>query len=87
MRIVDCVGDINPAYATYDSQGNIINEPWPASSIAGSEGFCLAGVGVINVLASGTWTGGASTSWANRKKLVLCDSSQQRHRDVRRPSD
>ncbi len=67
VRIVDCVDDINPAYASYDSQGNIINGPWPASSLIGSEGFDLAGVGAINVLASGTWTGGASTSWANGK--------------------
>jgi hypothetical protein len=50
VRIVDCVGDINPAYATYDSQGHIINAPWPATATAGSEGFCLAGVGVINAV-------------------------------------
>ena len=48
VRLVDCIGDINPAYATYDSQGHIVNGPWPASSLAGSEGFCLAGVGVMN---------------------------------------
>ena len=48
VRIVDCVSDINLAYATRDSLGNIINAPWPAYATAGSEGFCLAGVGVIN---------------------------------------
>ena len=50
VRIVDCVGDINPAYATYDSLGNIVNAPWPAYATAGSEGFGLAGVGVINAM-------------------------------------
>jgi hypothetical protein len=49
VRIVDAVGDINAPYATYDSQGNIVNGPWPAYSAAGSEGFVLAGVGVLNV--------------------------------------
>ena len=69
VRIVDCVGDINPAYATYDSQGNIVNGPWPAYSSAGSEGFCLAGVGVLNpeptwnVNGSGIWS--AAGSWQN----------------------
>ena len=48
VRLVDCVGDINPLYATYDSQGHVINGPWPASSVAGSEGFNLAGVGVLH---------------------------------------
>ena len=65
VRIVDCVGDINSTYGTKDSLGNIINGPWPAYSSAGSEGFCLAGVGVVNVLAKGSWTGGGSASWAN----------------------
>ena len=50
VRIVNCVGDIDPPYATYDSQGNIVNAPWPAYSAAGSEGFVLAGVGVLNAV-------------------------------------
>jgi prepilin-type processing-associated H-X9-DG protein len=50
VRIVSVTGDINPAYATRDSTGNIINSPWPAPSSAGSEGFILAGVGVLNSL-------------------------------------
>ncbi len=50
VRVVDCVGDIDPAYATHDSLGNIVNGPWPAGSSAGSEGFCLAGVGVTHVV-------------------------------------
>jgi len=50
VRVTSCTGDINPAYATYDSQGDIINSPWPGTSVAGSEGFNLAGVGVMNEL-------------------------------------
>jgi prepilin-type N-terminal cleavage/methylation domain-containing protein/prepilin-type processing-associated H-X9-DG protein len=67
VRLVDCVGDISPAYATKDSLGNIVNAPWPAYSNVGSEGFCLAGVGVINALAPGTWvtTSGTSASWTS----------------------
>ena len=73
VRIVDCVGDIDPAYATHDSQGHLINGPWPAYSSAGSEGFCLAGVGVINTLAAGTWTfsGGTSASWTDRRNWAF----------------
>jgi hypothetical protein len=52
VRITSVTGDINPAYATYDSEGHIINAPWPAAATAGSEGFCLAGVGVINAEAA-----------------------------------
>ena len=67
VRIVNCVDDIKSPFATRDSQGNIVNAPWPAPSEAGSEGFCLAGVGVMNALAAGTWTHGSSTStsWTN----------------------
>ena len=50
VRLVDCVGDVNPTYATRDSRGNLINEPWPAYATAGSEGFCLAGVAVLNAV-------------------------------------
>jgi autotransporter-associated beta strand protein len=67
VRITSVTGDINPAYATFDSQGNIINAPWPAAATAGSEGFCLAGVGVVNALPVWTWTHGSGTSasWSN----------------------
>ena len=50
LRLVDCVDDINPAYASYDSLGNVINAPWPALSSAGGEGFILEGVGVVNAV-------------------------------------
>ena len=46
VRIVDVVGDIDPAYARYDSRGNIINDPWPSPYWTG--GFDLNAVGVIH---------------------------------------
>ncbi len=69
VRVVDCVGDIQAPYATRDSEGNIVNTPWPAFSSVAAEGFDLAGVGVVNALFPGTWIGtsGTSTSWTNGK--------------------
>jgi len=46
VKIIDVIGTINPLYATYDSKGNIINEPY--ATAFGSGGFDLNGVGVIN---------------------------------------
>jgi len=46
VRIIDVVGSIDPRYASYDSRGNIINDPY--STPFGSSGFDLTGVGVIN---------------------------------------
>ncbi len=46
VRIVDVVGDIDSAYARYDSKGHIINDPWP--SPFWSDGFDLNGIGVIH---------------------------------------
>lgn len=46
VRIIDVVGNINPLYATYDSQGNKVNDPWPTPF--GSSGFDLDAVGVIH---------------------------------------
>lgn len=46
VRIVDVVGTINPDYATYDSQGHIVNDPWPTPFE--SSGFDLDAVGVIH---------------------------------------
>ncbi len=48
VRIIDVVGNIDPAYATYDSLGNIVNDPW-ATPFA-SSGFDLDAVGVINAV-------------------------------------
>ena len=49
VRLVDVVGDIDPRYATYDSQGQVVNDPWPTPF--NSSGFDLDAVGVINDLA------------------------------------
>ena len=49
VRIVDVVGNIDPEYATYDSEGHPVNDPWPTPF--GSSGFDLDAVGVIHDLA------------------------------------
>lgn len=49
VRIVDVVGTINPEYASYDSEGHIINDPWPTPFE--SSGFDLDAIGVIHDLA------------------------------------
>lgn len=46
VRIVDVVGSINDLYATYDSEGNKVNDPYPTPFP--SSGFDLDAVGVIN---------------------------------------
>jgi len=46
VRIVDVIGTIDPAYATYDGLGNMINDPYPSDFAAG--GFDLDGVAVMN---------------------------------------
>jgi hypothetical protein len=46
VRVVDVVGCTQDAYASRDSQGNAVNDPWPTPFASG--GFDLAGVGVIN---------------------------------------
>lgn len=46
IKIIDVVGCIDPEYATRDSQGNIINDPFPTPFA--SSGFDLDAIGVIN---------------------------------------
>lgn len=46
VRLIDVVGSINPMYGTRDSQGNLINDPFPTPFP--SSGFDLDAVGVIN---------------------------------------
>ena len=46
VKIIDVVGDINAAYATYDKNNNKVNDPWPTAFA--SCGFDLDAVGVIN---------------------------------------
>lgn len=48
IKIMDVVGSINTTYANYDSNNNIINDPWPTEFT--SSGFDLDAVGVIHQL-------------------------------------
>ena len=48
VRIVDVIGSIKPEYATFDSEGHIVNDPWPTPFASG--GFDLDAVGVIHDL-------------------------------------
>ena len=46
VRVVDVVGNIDPNYCSYDSQGHIVNDPWPTQFA--SCGMDLDAVGVIH---------------------------------------
>jgi hypothetical protein len=46
VRIIDVVGSLNPKYASMDSRGWKVNDPFPTEFISG--GFDLDAVGVIN---------------------------------------
>jgi hypothetical protein len=46
VKIIDVVGSIDPLYASYDVNGNAINDPYPTDFPNG--GFDLDAVGVIN---------------------------------------
>ncbi|MSQ79606.1 MAG: T9SS type A sorting domain-containing protein [Flavobacteriaceae bacterium] len=50
VKLIDVVGSLNPLFATHDSKGRPINDPWPTPFAAG--GFDLDAVGVIN---EGSW--------------------------------
>ncbi len=51
IRIVDVIGCIQEAFATYDKNGNKINDPWKTPFASG--GFDLDAVGVIHEDATG----------------------------------
>jgi hypothetical protein len=46
VRIIDVVGSIDPAYGSPDSQGNLINDPFPTAFATG--GFDLDAVAVLH---------------------------------------
>jgi hypothetical protein len=46
VRVIDVVGSIDSQYATHDSKGNIVNDPWPTPFA--SCGFDLDAVGIIH---------------------------------------
>ena len=50
VRIVDVIGSVNSAYASYDSQNRAVNDPWPTPFATG--GFDLDAVGAINITTS-----------------------------------
>jgi len=47
VRVVDVVGSIDPAYASYDQDGRAINDPFPTDFASG--GFDLTAVGAIHM--------------------------------------
>lgn len=57
VRVIDVIGTINPAHASVDSLGRMINEPWPTPFSTG--GFDLDGVAVRH-FASAVTTGYAA---------------------------
>ena len=46
IRVIDVIGSIDPRFASYDSDGNIINDPWPTPFP--TCGFDLDAIAVIN---------------------------------------
>ena len=46
IKLIDVVGTVNPSFATYDNQNNIVNDPYPTAFSSG--GFDLDAVGVIH---------------------------------------
>lgn len=47
VRIRDVVGSVNPAFGSRDSEGRLINDPWPTPFESG--GFDLDAVGLIHL--------------------------------------
>ena len=65
VKLIDVIGCIQDEYATYDSQGHKVNDPWPTEF--NSSGFDLDGVGVINA--------GAPYEISNFNELSLAPDS------------
>ncbi len=51
VRIIDAIGCIQNQFASFDSQGHVVNDPWPTAFDMG--GFDLDAVGVINTSETG----------------------------------
>lgn len=51
VKIIDAVGSIQNAYATYDRYGNKVNDLWPTPFV--SSGFDLDAVGVLHQVSTG----------------------------------
>lgn len=54
IRIIDVVGSIDPSYGTYDSNGTIINDPFPTPYA--SSGFDLDGLALLQSYVLGSKT-------------------------------
>jgi hypothetical protein len=52
IKLIDVIGAINTTYASYDSENNIINDPYPSEFSSG--GFDLNAVGVIHNTSTNT---------------------------------
>ncbi len=59
VRLIDVVGTVDPAYASYDQEGRAINDPYPTGFPSG--GFDVSAVGALNVR--------VSTATFNRGKI------------------
>jgi hypothetical protein len=46
IKLIDVIGSIDPLIGSFDSQNNIINDPYPTEFVSG--GFDLDAIGVIN---------------------------------------
>jgi hypothetical protein len=47
IKLIDVVGSIDPLYASYDSKGNIVNDPWPTPF--SQSGFDLDAVALLDI--------------------------------------
>ncbi|MEO1713238.1 MAG: T9SS type A sorting domain-containing protein, partial [Bacteroidota bacterium] len=73
VRIVDVVGSISPEFGSLDSEGNLINEPYPTPFESG--GFDLNAVGVLapNTLSSTESTSTDFTVYPNPISLDFAE--------------
>ncbi len=46
IKLIDVVGSINPLYGSFDSEGTIVNDPYPTPFL--SSGFDLDAIGIIH---------------------------------------
>lgn len=79
VRVIDVIGTINPLYASHDSFGNIVNDPYSTPYATG--GFDLNGVGVINqktLLSAKSFDLASVTLYPNpTSDMVYLDTDQQ----------
>jgi hypothetical protein len=76
VRLVDVVGSIDPAFATLDSLGNRINDPYPTAFASG--GFDLDAVGVVHAVPEpGSLAIGSASAVA---MLAVCTRRRRRMR-------